>query len=60
VGSASLRILHVAYIYPPIPNVADGITNVVYNVTKELAKRGHQVTVYTSDMLDLHGKDSLR
>jgi glycosyltransferase involved in cell wall biosynthesis len=54
-----LRILHVAYIYPPELTVADGITNVVYNVTKELAKRGHRVTVYASDMLDLHGKASL-
>jgi glycosyltransferase involved in cell wall biosynthesis len=39
--------------------VADGITSVVYNVTKELAKRGHEVTVYTSDMADLHGNNSL-
>jgi glycosyltransferase involved in cell wall biosynthesis len=55
-----LRILHVAYIYPPTPNVADGITNVVYNVTQELAKRGHEVAVYTSDMLDLHGNASIK
>jgi glycosyltransferase involved in cell wall biosynthesis len=55
-----LRILHVAYIYPPELKVADGITNVVFNVTKELARRGHQVSVYTSDMLDLHGNNSLR
>lgn len=55
-----LRILHVAYVYPPTPNVADGITNVVYNVTQELAKRGHEVAVYTSDMLDLHGNASLK
>jgi len=40
--------------------VADGITNVVFNVTKELARRGHQVSVYASDMLDLHGNNSLR
>ena len=39
--------------------MADGITNVVYNVTEELARRGHQVVVYTSNMLDLHGKDSI-
>jgi hypothetical protein len=32
-----LKILHIAYIYPPKLEVADGITNVVYNVTKELA-----------------------
>jgi glycosyltransferase involved in cell wall biosynthesis len=59
-GKSLLRILHVAYVYPPTPSVADGITNVVYNVTRELAKRGHEVTVYTSDMLDLHGNDSLK
>ena len=40
--------------------MADGVTNVVYNITKELAKIGHQVTVYTSDMLDLHSQDSLK
>lgn len=39
--------------------MADGITNVVYNVTKELAKRGHQVDVYTSDSLDLRGQRSI-
>jgi glycosyltransferase involved in cell wall biosynthesis len=49
-----LRILHVAYIYPPELKVADGITNVVYNVTKELAKRGHKVTVFASNLADLH------
>jgi glycosyltransferase involved in cell wall biosynthesis len=49
-----LKILHVSYIYPPKLKVADGITNVVYNVTKELAKRGHQVTVFTSNLADLH------
>ncbi len=38
--------------------MADGITNVVYNVTRGLAKKGHEVTVYTSDMLDLHGNHS--
>jgi glycosyltransferase involved in cell wall biosynthesis len=49
-----LRIIHVAYIYPPELKVADGITSVVYNITKELAKRGHQVTVFTSNLADLH------
>ena len=39
--------------------MADGITNAVFNVTKELAKRGHQVSVYASDILDLHGRNSL-
>ena len=54
-----MRILHVAYIYPPELRVADGITNVVYNITKELAKRGHKVTVYTSNLCNLHGYELL-
>lgn len=54
-----MRILHVAYIYPPILNVADGITNVIYNVTKELYEKGHKVTVYTSNLLDLHNNKVL-
>ncbi len=54
-----MKILHVAYIYPPELRVADGITTVVFNVTRELARRGHQVSVYTSNLLDLHGNVSL-
>jgi glycosyltransferase involved in cell wall biosynthesis len=54
-----MKILHVAYIYPPKLGVADGITTVVFNVTKELAKRGHEVTVYTSNLIDLHGNSFL-
>jgi glycosyltransferase involved in cell wall biosynthesis len=54
-----LRILHVAYIYPPELEVADGITRVVFSVTRELARRGHQVSVYASDMLNLHDNNSL-
>ncbi|MBO3798459.1 MAG: glycosyltransferase family 4 protein [Thermoproteota archaeon] len=34
------------------PNVASGSTVVVYNISRMLAKRGHQVTVFTSDMKD--------
>ncbi|MEM0085041.1 MAG: glycosyltransferase family 4 protein [Candidatus Methanomethylicia archaeon] len=52
-----MRILHVAYIYPPELKVADGITNVVYNVTKQLAKRGHKVEVYTSNLSNLHSRE---
>ena len=55
-----MKILHVAYIYPPKLGVADGITTVAYNVTRELAKRGHEVAVFTSDMLDLHNNSSLQ
>jgi glycosyltransferase involved in cell wall biosynthesis len=54
-----IRILHIAYIYPPKPTVADGITTVVQSVTKELANRGHDVVVYASNMLDLHGNNSI-
>jgi len=52
-----MRILHVTYIFPPKPNVADGITQVVYQLTKALARKGHDVTVYASNALDLHSKD---
>jgi glycosyltransferase involved in cell wall biosynthesis len=55
-----LKILHISYIYPQRLGVADGITNVVYNITKELAKRGHEVSVYTSNMLDLNSNNTLR
>jgi glycosyltransferase involved in cell wall biosynthesis len=51
-----MRILHVTYIFPPKAEVADGITQVVYGLTRALAKKGHDVTVYASNALDLHGK----
>jgi len=54
-----MRILHVTYIFPPKPNVADGITHVVYHLTKTLAKNGHDVTVYASNAMDLHGKERI-
>lgn len=49
-----MKILHVSYIYPPQIQVADGITTVVCNTTSELVKKGHSVTVVTSDLLDLN------
>lgn len=55
-----MKILHVSYIYPPEANVADGITTVVHNVTKELARRGHDVTVIASDLLDLNGNRTIK
>ena len=55
-----MRILHVTYIFPPKAIVADGITRVVYNQTKALAKMGHDVTVYTSNALDLHSKGRIK
>jgi len=54
-----MRILHVTYIFPPKPNVADGITHSVYQLTSTLAKNGNDVTVYASNALDLHGKERI-
>lgn len=34
------------------PSVASGSTKVAYHISKELARRGHSVTEYTSDMRD--------
>ncbi|MFB0562660.1 MAG: glycosyltransferase family 4 protein [Candidatus Lokiarchaeia archaeon] len=34
------------------PSIASGSTKIAYNISKELARRGHSVTVYTSDMKD--------
>ena len=41
--------------YPPAWSYG-GITRSVYNITKELSKRGHDVEVWTSDALDLHSR----
>lgn len=35
--------------------MADGITHVVHKQTRTLVKKGHDVTVYTSNALNLHG-----
>ena len=37
-------------------SIASGSTKVVYTISKELAKRGHLVTVFTSNMKDKHNK----
>ena len=37
-------------------SVASGSTKVAYCITKELAERGHSVTMYTSDMRDKYTK----
>jgi len=55
-----MKILHVSYIFPPKVEVADGITRVVYGLTKALAKKGNDVTVYASNALDLHGKARIK
>jgi len=38
------------------PSVASGSTRVAYCISKELARRGHSVTVYTSNMKDKYTK----
>jgi glycosyltransferase involved in cell wall biosynthesis len=53
-----MKILQITYIYPPESNITDGITYVAYNISKELSRRGHEVTVYTSDILNLYDNES--
>ncbi|MGQ9722051.1 MAG: glycosyltransferase family 4 protein [Candidatus Jordarchaeum sp.] len=53
-GKSKMKILQITYIYPPESNITDGITYVAYNISKELSRRGHEVTVYTSNILNLY------
>jgi glycogen synthase len=46
-----MRILQVTPTYPPAWSYG-GITKIVYDISKELSKRGHYVEVWTSDALD--------
>jgi glycosyltransferase involved in cell wall biosynthesis len=55
-----MKILQVSYVFPPKLSIGDGITTVAYNISKELARRGHEVTVYTSNALDLSTNRRLR
>jgi hypothetical protein len=49
-----MKILQVCPIFPPRPKeVGAGVTQVVYNMSKEFARRGHEVEVYTSNALDM-------
>jgi len=50
-----MRILQVTPTYPPAWSYG-GITRAVYEVTKELCRRGHEVEVWTSDALDLYSR----
>jgi len=50
-----MRILQVTPTYPPAWSYG-GISRAVYEITKELSKRGHDVEVWTSDALDLHSR----
>lgn len=48
-----LKILQVVpYFYPAWPY--GGVPRVVYELSRELVKRGHDVTVYTTDVFDEH------
>lgn len=37
-----------------------GTVNAAYHLSKELARRGHEVTVYTSDALDKNHRQKSR
>ena len=52
-----MRILHVIPTFSP-PQLFGGSQRVVYLVTRALAKKGHEVVVYTSDMRSLKEKVS--
>ena len=49
-----MEILQVSLKYDR--SVASGSAKVAYDISQELAKRGHSVTVFTSDMTDNHTK----
>jgi len=49
-----MKILQVSPKFHPF--VASGSTRVAYNISKELVKRGHSVTVYTSNVRDKYNR----
>lgn len=53
-----MRILQITYIFPPVPNVACGISTVVNGLSRGLARRKHDVEVYTSNALSTTGSDT--
>ena len=52
-----MRILQVIPVFSP-PKLFGGSQRVVYLVSKQLSKRGHEVVVYTSDMSSLNERVS--
>jgi len=52
-----MRILQVIPVFSP-PKLFGGSQRVVYLVSKQLSKRGHEVAVYTSDMSNLNERTS--
>jgi len=58
-----MNVLHVSYAFPVRREVIpDGVTSVLYNMTHELAKRGHHITVCVSltSVFDAERISSLR
>lgn len=50
-----MKILQVTPTYPPAWSYG-GISKMVYEITLELCKQGHEVEVWTSDALDLYSR----
>ena len=50
-----MKILQVSYIFPPKLNIGDGITTVVHQVSNELIRHGHEVTIIASNALETTG-----
>src|SRR2546422_2574722 len=46
-----MKILHVTATFPP--KFWGGITSVSFNLARTLAKRGHEITVFTTDFRDV-------
>ena len=53
-----MKILHVVPFFPPALAWGGPVTT-AYEISKELVKRGHQVTVYTTDSLDRYHRVDL-
>jgi len=53
-----MKILQICAMFPPSPlsYYGSGVITVVYHLSKELVRRGHEVTVYTSAALDTRRK----
>lgn len=54
-----MKILQVAYFFPSLLNVADGVVHAAYEISSELAKRGHEVVIYASNALDVQTKERI-
>lgn len=50
-----MKILQIITSFPPA-FAYGGPARVAYDISKELVKRGHEVTVYTTDVLDKNGR----